>query len=430
MKNALSKNSSHGGNEVSGCCRCIKLWCRQCPLAWWRRGVVLLLGAMLLSALLPNAPLARRLLSEDTARHRLLQEKDETLQRSEVILQQHRASLRHPRGALTRDGFPAADVGIAMLTMSRERSLTKKQRYRTESLTESLGALLGLLNDTSLQRTYSLHLCNVDSHPELFQEAEALEDVLPVFKRFQSGVTPSSGSQHETTWEKLKTDYVYCLQQTLSLDVRYVLLVEDDAVAHKDLFPVLEHVLKGVVEASDARPVAYIKLYHPLRLLSFYSLEAERLPELLALSLTLGAVLTCWRGGFWKVLHDDVSATPRREVWGRWGGWAVVVAVVAVSVGRVNLLELRRLSPLLYRVTPTPSCCTPAVLYTRQGARHLTDFLLNVTCTRTHSTDMRMDEFRQKRAENRGLLIQPSLFSHIGLVSGLRGGEISPLIVQ
>ncbi|KAL8612485.1 hypothetical protein ACOMHN_053739 [Nucella lapillus] len=353
------------------------------------------------------------------------------LKRSKQTLEEYRTHLRQQWGALKRDGsFPAA-VGIAMLTMSRERTLSKKQRYRTESLTESLGALLGLLNDASLKRTYNFHLCNVDPQPELFQEAEELQDVLPVFKRFQSGTFPTSGrDQNVSPWEKLKMDYVYCLQQMVSLGVRYVLVVEDDAVAHKDLFPVLERVLEEVVEAPESRPVAYIKLYHPLRLLGFLSLEVERLPELLSLSLILGALLTCWRAGFWKIHYSDLFAISRSNLWRRWAWWSVVVAVLALSVGRINFLELRRLSPHLYLVTPTPSCCTPAILYTHQGAQDLSNYLLKVTCTEILSTDMHMDDFRQKRAENRALLIQPNLFTHIGLVSGLNRREINPLAVD
>ena len=107
----------------------------------------------------------------------------------------------------------------------------------------------------------------------------------------------------------------------------------------------------------------------------------------------------------------------------------MAVAVLAVAAGRVNLLELRRLSRQLYQVTPAPSCCTPAVLYTRPGAARLARFLLNVTCTAGRSWDLRLDDFRQ-RSGQRGLLVQPSLFTHIGTVSSLRRQEVSPFLVS
>ena len=87
------------------------------------------------------------------------------------------------------------------------------------------------------------------------------------------------------------------------------------------------------------------------------------------------------------------------------------------------------LSPQLYQVTPTPSCCIPAVLWTRHGALGVSRYLLNVTCTALRSTDIRMDEFRETTGA-RGLLVQPNLFSHIGLLSTLRTKEVSPLIVE
>lgn len=324
--------------------------------------------------------------------------------------------------------------------------------YRTQYLTQSVAVLLQLLNDSSLRRSYSLHVCNVDDRPELFAEAQELEGLLPSFRRYGKG----RPKPPKVVWEKLKADYVYCLQQTLARGARYALLVEDDAVAHAQLFRVLEHVLERVVEKKkkeegagegeeregpasqdSGRPVAYLKLYHPQRLLGYVSLEVERLTELVALSLTLGALLTlltrCQRarhGRGWSGGGGDREAGGRRSpLLLAWAGWAVVVAVLALAAGRTNLLELRRLSPQLYQVTPTPSCCTPAMLWTRHGALGVSRYLLNVTCTALRSTDIRMDEFRETSGA-RGLLVQPNLFSHIGLLSTLRTKEVSPLITE
>jgi hypothetical protein len=295
----------------------------------------------------------------------------------------------------------------------------------------------------------------------------------------------------------LQADYVYCLQRSLAGGAPYVLLLEDDALAHAHLFRVLEHVLRTRVESEGAERdggVAYIKLYHPLRLLGYISLQVERLSELLSLSVVLGAAFVfihslCrrWRGvsgfkprrqqalpdsgqgGLLSPLHSHivqhphpfsqpgvmgkarekslfhkphtpgescVSRTPplsHRQVLWWWLGYALMVAVLALAVGRPNLLELRRVSPHLYQVSPVPSCCIPAVLYTRHGAQSFAEFLSNVTCTASRSTDIRMDEWGAwvwREGGMRGLLIQPSLFSHIGLMSSLRTSEVSPLIVQ
>ena len=379
---------------------------------WCTRAVLLLTVATLLSVSLPHAPLSRFFMSEDAERHRLLSENEQRLLRSDAWLEQYRAE-KDPRVAT--DSASAVDVGITVLTMRRGRRMTgggAGSLYRARYLTQAVAEMLRLLNDTSLHLRYSLHLCNVDDSPDLFSEAAELEDVVPVFRRYGEGSPPPPHS----VWEKLKLDYVYCLQQTLRQGVRYALLLEDDAVAHHHVLHVVEDVLRRVLETPAGSSVAYVKLYHPQRLLGYFSLEVERLPELLALALTLGAALT--------LLQRDV-----KDAAVTWAGWAVVVAVLALAVGRTNLLELRRLSYQLYQVTPTPSCCIPAVLYTRRGAQDLAAFLRNVTCTARRSTDIRMDEFRE-RGGWRGLLVQPNLFSHIGLLSSLRTKEVSPLYVQ
>ena len=461
-----SSNSTNGGD---GCCYfcCSSRNCGSCraPLAalcrryqLWRRGLALLSLALFISLVVPDAPISRLLLSEDTERHRLLSENEQRLQRSQRFLERYRAS-GPPERVVTRDddsSDSAAEVGVTVLTMARGRRMAKgaaaAASYRTQYLTQSVAVLLQLLNDSSLRRSYSLQVCNVDDRPELFAEAQELEGLLPSFRRYGEG----RPKPPKVVWEKLKADYVYCLQQTLARGARYALLVEDDAVAHAQLFRVLEHVLDRVVEKKkkkeeegdgeeregpasqdSGRPVAYLKLYHPQRLLGYVSLEVERLTELVALSLTLGALLTLltrcqrarhgrgWSGGG----GDREAGGSRSPLLLAWAGWAVVVAMLALAAGRTNLLELRRLSPQLYQVTPTPSCCIPAVLWTRHGALGVSRYLLNVTCTALRSTDIRMDEFRETTGA-RGLLVQPNLFSHIGLLSTLRTKEVSPLIVE
>ena len=446
--------------------------CRQYVL---QRALALLCVAALLSLSVPNAPLNRLLQTEETERQRLLAENQARLEQSQRFLHAYRTTNTTGRGkslssavlddsdptlkATTGEEVSGTDVGVTVLTMKRGGKMKNGDVIpSTHYLTQSVARLLQLLNSTSLARSYRLAVCNVDEQPEALEEAVSLEDMLPVWRRFKSPHT-ESGTAEVGTWEKYKMDYVYCLRRTLAQRVQYALLVEDDAVAHVQLFEVLEHVMGRVLERPGARPVAYVKLYHPQRVLGYISLEVERLTELVAVALTLGAALT-WTShvlGAWRGLHgmaiwlnqarrlstgqqavtetatlpsadtSPPSLSRRQWLW-RWLWWAVVVAVLALAVGRANLLELRRVFAQLYQVTPTPSCCTPAVLYTQRGAGLLTDFFSNVTCTAQRSIDMRMDDFRQRTGE-RGLLVQPSLFQHIGLVSTLRDREVNPLII-
>nr|KAG5704049.1 hypothetical protein BaRGS_017553 [Batillaria attramentaria] len=399
-----------------------------------RRTLFVLLAACAVSLVLRGAPLSRLLLaSEDAERHRLLAENEERIQYSERFLNDYRSSLTSASPARPVGADPGADVGLTVLTMARGRRMSRRVTYRTQYLTQSLVRLLQLLNDTSLTRSYRLSVCDVDDRPHEFREARELEDLAHFFKRYGSGgkrTLKTSDKHSKAVWEKLKHDYVYCLLQTMSLGVRYALLVEDDAVAHVQLLPVLEHVLKTVLEAPGARPVTYVKLFHPERLLGYISVEVERLAELASLSVVVGALLTlaCSRSRC-SARDESGPSSNNRQLLTSWIGWTLVVAVVALAVGRVNLIELRRLSPQLYQVTPTPSCCTPAMLYTQGGARAISQHLLNVTCTSRKSTDFWIDEFRRTSGE-RALLVQPNLFTHIGMVSSLRTTEVNPLSVQ
>lgn len=476
------------------CAHCAKFLAGRACRPTVRRGLIILLTACVISLLLHDSPISRYVLATEAGeKQRLLVENEERIQRSELFLQNYRASLQAQKPARHLGADSAAEVGVTVLTMSRGRRMSRQVTYRTQYLTQSLARLLHLLNDTSLTRSYRLSVCDVDDKPDLFTEAIGYENMVPFFKPF--GDPSAKPHQADTVWEKLKHDYVYCLQQTMSLGVRYALLVEDDAIAHAQLFPVLEHVLGTVMKAAEAHGphVTYVKLFHPKRLLGYISLEVERLTELVALALVLGAVLalSCSRSSrhltppvhasngaktrergdtnaaskplcmqppaactkiwmqrlcrpaaactrrmalFCRVCtrrdgNHDAESTYTRQLLLSWAGWATLVALVALILGRVSLLELRRLSPQLYQVTPAPSCCTPAMLFTELGAEQIGSYLLNVTCTSIKSTDYWIEEFRRASAD-RALLVQPNLFKHIGMVSSLRTKEVNPLLVQ
>ena len=166
------------------CATRLAAFCRRHQLK--RRGLLLLSLAAVLSLLLPDAPLSHHFLSEDSARQRLLSENEQRLQRSQRFLERYRASVGGQPGLqpqpqpqpqprsypATRNDSPAAEVGVTVLTMARGRRMAKGVvAYRTQYLTQSVAGLLQLLNDTSLRRSYSLHICNVDDRPELFAEA-------------------------------------------------------------------------------------------------------------------------------------------------------------------------------------------------------------------------------------------------------------------
>ena len=310
------------------------------------------------------------------------------------------------------------DVGITVITVSRNEHRVK--HYETKYLSQVVGRLLYLLNKTSNGLKYGLFVCNVDNKPASYDEIKTLPATIPTFERYSQGEKPPMDIFEE------KQDYVFCMEETLKLNLSYVFLLEDDAYPHSQLIPVLEHVIHYHIERRNAvgaqyRNVTYVKFYHPDRLLGYLSLEAERIPELVGASVVFGTIL------FLFYMHV-VAGWKQNKVYVAWALCMAYCCLVCLFIGRQNLLELRRLSPHLYQVTPAPSCCTPAMLYPKRGGEIIASHLKRVKCMRSFGKDMALEEIR-KRETFVGLLVQPNVFEHIGMYSSVREDMVDPFVV-
>ena len=125
-------------------------------------------------------------------------------------------------------------------------------------------------------------------------------------------------------------------------DPAYVMLVEDDALPMEDFFPVLARILSHHVErhwrggdlVEHSEKVAYVKFYHPDRLLGYWSVERERLTDLVGVVVLCGTVLAV----LYCAACDDASGVHLAWVL----SCAYCLGVVLV-IGRANVNELRRL---------------------------------------------------------------------------------------
>ena len=317
----------------------------------------------------------------------------------------------------------ATTLAVTIITVSRNRHLILD--YEPKYLTQTVASFLKLLKaDTFDSRRFNvgLFICNVDPQPDSYAEVKALPRWIQVFQRFPHSSVPLSDMTYDAVIDKEKQDYVFCLEQSLAQNVSHVLLVEDDALPLPDLFPVIDQLIFSNFEnagISSSNNVTYFKLYHPERLLGYISLEFERIPELLSLSCLLSIVLlrmyTKWSSRSLPVPF-------------LWAIFFIYSGLTILALGRVNVIEFRRLSKYLYQLTPAPSCCTPAMLFPKQGGRIVADYLKSITCKSHFAKDTALDSFRQKK----GLLarmIQPNLFKHIGQFSTLRPELVNPFIV-
>ncbi|KAK6174108.1 hypothetical protein SNE40_017446 [Patella caerulea] len=208
--------------------------------------------------------------------------------------------------------------------------------------------------------------------------------------------------------------------------VNYTLLIEDDAYPEDALFSVLEHMIDNRIENKFAefksmdRNVTYVKFYHPPRLLGYYSLEVERIPELLSISVLFGTIMC----GIYPYLFSKSKYSMNKM----WFLFIVYSCLVAIAIGRQSIMEFRRISKHLFQVTPAPSCCTPALLFPQHGGQKVVEYMQNVKCRNKYAKDMLLEDVKRKHGLV-GLLVQPNLFKHIGLYSSLRSKVLDPFIV-
>lgn len=323
-------------------------------------------------------------------------------------------------------------IAISIITV-RRASMMSGQPYESRYLLQTLAKFLELVNATRNQVT-NLSVCNVDSQPENYADALFLPKWLPVYKRFNISSSKVQTLRYDALLEKEKQDYVFCLDQLLATNASYLLLVEDDAMPRDNLFPVLEQLFaterhQQYAESTEFRlkDITFIKLYHPERLIGFLNFDLVRVLELLAAASLLTSVSILISGRLFATQQpfvDKKNSISKSNILMSF----VYFALVILCIGRYSVNEMRRLSNSLFYLTPAPSCCTPAMLFPRKGAKIVSTFLKSVTCKKGYAKDSAIDEL----VENRRLvtrLVEPNLFKHIGHFSSLRRDFLNPFII-
>lgn len=319
------------------------------------------------------------------------------------------------------------DIDIMLITTSRHGSLLKGNNPKF--LTQILWQFFNILNNTetrTLPWAMSLSICNVDSKPH--EEARNFSSVVRYFQRYSGELKDQPQLKIK---EKEKQDYAFCLEESLKSNPRYSLLVEDDAFPHPKLFDILYYLIEIRKSAMASRirtsDVLFYKLYHPERLQGFWSLEPERIPELLSFALLSG---TCATLVVNYLLSNRTKWSFRScTLYAIWLWIIVYFMLAAIAISRQHLIELRYLSKSLFTVGPTPSCCTPGMLFVADKAQHWLQYMKNHTCSLHYGKDTMLDDYRQK-FNMRGLIVQPNLFAHIGFFSSLSEKLLNPSLMH
>ena len=418
---------------------CMKSVCRLRQTYITKLVVVALLYVVVLGLVLPNSldlsgsrhplyyfhsNLNLRLQAAKDANTKRLQEAEKyfaSLDNSSMII-----SNAVGRRSLLEDSFTLA---VSIVTVSRNRH--KFDSYEPKYLTQTVWKLHSLMrkwDQKKRQMRVVMSVCNVDSNTVSYHEAIALSKFVPMFSRFEY-----NHSSTVSVKEKSKQDYVFCLNQTLELhkDVDYVLVMEDDALPTDDALTVLQHVIKRHFERPSVRGelhsrqshVAFVKFYHPERLLNFVSLQPERLPELISYAALLATLCTA-------VLLATQGLENGSSVDVLWRKLFLFWLIVMLACGRMRVSEWRRLAtPYLYSYTPAPSCCAQAILYPRLSAQVTVDYLNSTVCRAKFSKDKALEQMLTDR-KMAAYLVQPNIFLHVGVYTTLRTERVDPLLFE
>ena len=268
-----------------------------------------------------------------------------------------------------------------------------------------------LIEEVQRENPHSeLVVFNVDNEPELNTDAKLLSGLVKVINR----VTPL---KTDSIFEKEKLDYLGALKIGLQKNAKFILVVQDDALAIMGILWRIRYLLKWKLPLSwlrsGPRKWAYLKLYYPEKWQGYSNSE---IPELILIG---GLGTLCFTMFRIRVLKQKLRNTHQRGIFGLWciAGFFYFL-LVAHAVGRAHWIEMRKYLPFLYSVSNDFGCCIPAVLFPSQEAQHFAKFLNRTKCGPDYPVDFAFETFT-KESGLTGLLASPNLFNHIGFHSSL-----------
>lgn len=304
-------------------------------------------------------------------------------------------------GAMLADVPEQPELLVTVVTVRRTDGL---QYHYLLQVMQRLDVLLRGCGDRPCA---AVLVCDVESGPQ------DNEDAVLVEKRFNVVRRGKRVDLDVNIFEKEKRDYVFCLRQSVeTVKPRNVVVLEDDALPSTDFFSVI-HDLLGRRFITHS---LYVKLYHPERLQRYWNPEPYRILEWVGLGV-FGASMIFLLMAFFPRFSPPYSVPL----------FLFLVAYIMVGaelIGRHYLLELRRVSPQLYAVSPATECCTPAMLFPGNMSSHVAELLDSVTCMKGNAKDMVL--YHQAGSAHS---LEPNAVQHIGAFSSVRSNLPHPQLI-
>ncbi|XP_067287237.1 transmembrane protein 246 [Pseudorasbora parva] len=300
-----------------------------------------------------------------------------------------------------------------LVTIVTSRRIEGRDYHYLLQVAQRLKSLLSTCGDKPCAEVM---LCDVESGPTLNEDALLLEKQFLVVRR-----SPEEKWNHKEVaniFEKEKRDYVHCLRKGWDLmQPKNVVVLEDDALPMTDFFL----LIKDLLSRKFALNTLYIKLYHPERLQGYWNPEPYRILEWLGLGL-FGATILLLLSTLCTPL--SFTFTPRHLLF-----LTLYIMAVAELAGRHYLLEIRRLSPQLYAVSPATECCTPAMLYPGNASIRAAEYLDKAVCAQGNAKDMVLYKIARSTPGEKAHSVEPNLIKHIGAYSSVRTNPIQPRLI-
>uniref|UniRef100_A0A8C6WSA9 Post-GPI attachment to proteins GalNAc transferase 4 n=1 Tax=Neogobius melanostomus TaxID=47308 RepID=A0A8C6WSA9_9GOBI len=244
-------------------------------------------------------------------------------------------------------------------------------------------------------------ICDVERGAHANEDAALLEKRFKVVRRGPKELD----ADPVNIFEREKRDYVFCLRKGLELTrAKNVLVLEDDALPSPDFFSVVYSLLSRSLVWDNL----YVKLYHPERLQRYWNPEPSRILEWVGLGSVLATALLL-AAPHCKPLPVGVSLSRASLLF-----FTLYFMATVELFGRHYLLELRRLSPQLYVVSPATECCTPAMLFPGNASLRAADLLDAAFCSKGNAKDMVLYGALRTLWGEHARSLEPNLVSHIG----------------
>ena len=320
------------------------------------------------------------------------------------------------------------DLVIGIVTVKRAIG-REELGYLTQVLSKTLQ-----LNDG---HNSDVFICNVHPGPGTHREADDLVSYATTIKRF-----PNHTVEHVVMdpFDRERSDYVYCLEQALSFNTEFVVLLQDDAIPKTAFFSQVAKLLMSTkmeqqfdhLHSHAKHSWDAIKLYYPERWQGF-TLSIRHVCELFTIGYICGLFAASLKVAYVQFCRRFVLILTRHSYFNRHRfkthllvlTGALMGILLALASGRQHVIQ----EPLnyfnLYSLIPRYDCCSPGVLYTRRSVFKVIQFLNQTQCSGYYPVDVAMEQLFTDSAMD-VLSIQPNILHHIGFISTIKSANPHP----